>query len=402
MKKEFEKFIPYNSSWRLGIQWLRLTPHGFQPIAYPDSFPMVYRNYEVSNDTLKIISAQEDLHSGWYMCTVNRGPHQLLATAFELSVDVCKFEDFLYKDYCKFGLCKISKDDFNLTELNCVCEPGYSGFGCIHRTKILRTYIWLAWIPVFVMSSTTIVAVTIIFFVVDASVASDFIKDEEGYIEIPPVQFRKEAYFDLRSGHGATISCQSIKEELLPFVKSEENWQTQTHWYKKNYSNWQLVTVPSDMPQILQNLRFYGEDIEIASLLAGVHNGDYLCIVSIVNKSIAVAMNIRLDVFDCKQIFTVSHGYCFHGLCSLLDKNFKHSRMHCDCQPGYSGLYCAERNNDAFLHNRICWIPFFIIASVIALVAVVAFFASFARMLAHQTQSLLKAQYQLTFKPTRD
>ncbi|OUC47517.1 EGF-like domain protein, partial [Trichinella nativa] len=175
------------------------------------------------------------------------------------------------------------------------------------------------------------------------SVASDFIKDEEGYIEIPPVQFRKEAYFDLRSGHGATISCQSIKEELLPFVKSEENWQTQTHWYKKNYSNWQLVTVPSDMPQILQNLRFYGEDIEIASLLAGVHNGDYLCIVSIVNKSIAVAMNIRLDVFDCKQHFTVSHGYCFHGLCSLLDKNFKHSRMHCDCQPGYSGLYCAEK-----------------------------------------------------------
>ncbi|KRX27307.1 hypothetical protein T07_12479 [Trichinella nelsoni] len=168
MKKEFENFIPYNSSWRLGIQWLRLTPHGFLPIAYPDAFPMVYRNYEVSNDTLKIISAQEDLHSGWYMCTVNRGPHQVFATAFELSVDVCKFEDFLYKDYCKFGVCEISKDDFNLTELNCACEPGYSGFGCIHRTKILRTHIWLAWIPVFVMSSTTIVVVTIIFFVVDA------------------------------------------------------------------------------------------------------------------------------------------------------------------------------------------------------------------------------------------
>ncbi|OUC47518.1 hypothetical protein D917_01395 [Trichinella nativa] len=132
MKKEFEKFIPYNSSWRLGIQWLRLTPHGFQPIAYPDSFPMAYRNYEVSNDTLKIISAQEDLHSGWYMCTVNRGPHQLLATAFELSSAIYLYLSVMLLIYN------------------------------------FRTYIWLAWIPVFVMSSTTIVAVTIIFFVVDA------------------------------------------------------------------------------------------------------------------------------------------------------------------------------------------------------------------------------------------
>ncbi|XP_003377550.1 hypothetical protein Tsp_01722 [Trichinella spiralis] len=125
MKKEFENFIPYNSSWRLGIQWLRLTPHGFLPIAYPDAFPMAYRNYEISNDTLKIISAQEDLHSGLYMCTVNRGPHQVFATAFELS-------------------------------------------SAIYPYWSMITYIWLAWIPVFVMSSTTIVAVTIIFFVVDA------------------------------------------------------------------------------------------------------------------------------------------------------------------------------------------------------------------------------------------
>ncbi|KRZ30793.1 hypothetical protein T4B_10603 [Trichinella pseudospiralis] len=227
------------------------------------------------------------------------------------------------------------------------------------------------------------------------NVVSDFIIDEEGYIEIPPVQFRKDAYFDLRSGHGATLSCQSIKEELLPFVKSEENWQTQTHWYKKNQSNWQLLTVPNDVPQILhyaidwfRNLRFYGEDIRIASLLAGVHDGDYLCIVSIVNKSIAVAMNIRLDVFGCKHNITGFYGYCFYGLCSPLDKDFKQSRMHCDCQPGYSGLYCAERNNDAFLHNIICWIPFFIIACVVALVAVVAFFASFARMLAKPNLNL--------------
>ncbi|KRZ46174.1 hypothetical protein T4C_3502 [Trichinella pseudospiralis] len=338
MKKEFENLIPYNSSWSSGIQWHRLTPHGLLPIAYADAFPMVYRNYQILNGTLKIIHAQEHLHSGWYMCTVNKGPHQLLAIAIALSVEECKFEDFLHKDYCKFGVCKISKDDFNLTELNCSCEPGYSGFGCIYN--------------------------------------------EEGYIEIPPVQFRKDAYFDLRSGHGATLSCQSIKEELLPFVKSEENWQTQTHWYKKNQSNWQLLTVPNDVPQILQNLRFYGEDIRIASLLAGVHDGDYLCIVSIVNKSIAVAMNIRLDVFGCKHNITGFYGYCFYGLCSPLDKDFKQSRMHCDCQPGYSGLYCAERNNDAFLHNIICWIPFFIIACVVALVAVVAFFASFARMLA--------------------
>ncbi|KRZ96525.1 hypothetical protein T08_13693 [Trichinella sp. T8] len=219
------------------------------------------------------------------------------------------------------------------------------------------------------------------------SVASDFMKDEEGYIEIPPVQFRKEAYFDLRSGHGATISCQSIKEELLPFVKSEENWQTQTHWYKKNNSNWQLVTVPSDMPQILQscdwfrNLRFYGEDIEIASLLAGVHNGDYLCIVSIVNKSIAVAMNIRLAYWT-KISSTVGCTAIVNRVtvvCIVLKKLTRYD----------SG------NNDAFLHNRICWIPFFIIASVIALVAVVAFFASFARMLAKQYLNIASTALEL-------
>ncbi|KRY92476.1 hypothetical protein T4B_2366 [Trichinella pseudospiralis] len=168
MKKEFENLIPYNSSWSSGIQWHRLTPHGLLPIAYADAFPMVYRNYQILNGTLKIIHAQEHLHSGWYMCTVNKGPHQLLAIAIALSVEECKFEDFLHKDYCKFGVCKISKDDFNLTELNCSCEPGYSGFGCIYRTKILKTYLWLSWIPVFVITSTTIIVVTIIFFIVDA------------------------------------------------------------------------------------------------------------------------------------------------------------------------------------------------------------------------------------------
>ncbi|KRX82046.1 hypothetical protein T06_10052 [Trichinella sp. T6] len=249
------------------------------------------------------------------------------------------------------------------------------------------------------------------------SVASDFIKDEEGYIEIPPVQFRKEAYFDLRSGHGATISCQSIKEELLPFVKSEENWQTQTHWYKKNYSNWQLVTVPNDMPQILQscdwfrNLRFYGEDIEIASLLAGVHNGDYLCIVSIVNKSIAVAMNIRLGKLNLnRQIIIYCHILLLFQQMFLIVSKFLpsptviaftdyaaywtkiSSTVGCTAIVNRVTVACIaltkltqydSGNNDAFLHNRICWIPFFIIASVIALVAVVAFFASFARMLAN-------------------
>ncbi|KRX62647.1 hypothetical protein T09_8035 [Trichinella sp. T9] len=230
------------------------------------------------------------------------------------------------------------------------------------------------------------------------SVASDFIKDEEGYIEIPPVQFRKEAYFDLRSGHGATISCQSIKEELLPFVKSEENWQTQTHWYKKNYSNWQLVTVPTDMPQILQlcdwfrNLRFYGEDIEIASLLAGVHNGDYLCIVSIVNKSIAVAMNIRLANFYRLPRLLLSRimqpiGQKFQAQSDAL-------RLSTGLQWFKLTRYDSG-NNDAFLHNRICWIPFFIIASVIALVAVVAFFASFARMLAKQYLNIASTALEL-------
>ncbi|XP_003377551.1 hypothetical protein Tsp_01721 [Trichinella spiralis] len=218
------------------------------------------------------------------------------------------------------------------------------------------------------------------------SVTSDLIKDEEGYIEIPPVQFRKEAYFDLRSGHGATISCQSIKEELLPFVKSEENWQTQTHWYKKNDSNWQLVTVPSDMPQILQscdwfrNLRFYGEDIEIASLLAGVHNGDYLCIVSIVNKSIAVAMNIRL-ASPTVIVFTDYAAY-WTKISSTVGCTAIVNQVTVACIVLKKLTRYDSGNNDAFLHNRICWIPFFIIACVVALVAVVAFFASFARMLA--------------------